>query len=75
MDFMEPEGSLPVHRSPSLVRTPSQTNLVHIFPPYFPKIHSNIILPPTPRSSELPLPFRFSDQVTKLTNVMEQIPS
>jgi hypothetical protein len=30
--------------------------------PYFPKIHSNIILPSTPRSSELSLRFGFSDQ-------------
>jgi len=29
---------------------------------YFPEIHSNIILPSTPRSSELFLPFRFSNQ-------------
>jgi len=28
---------------------------------YFPKIHSNIILPSTPRSSEWSLPFGFSD--------------
>jgi hypothetical protein len=31
---------------------------LHIFPPYFPKTHSNIILPSTPRSSELCLPFQ-----------------
>jgi hypothetical protein len=33
--FMEPEGSWPFHN----------------LPPYFPKIRSNIIFPPTPRSS------------------------
>jgi hypothetical protein len=32
------------------------------FPPYFPKIHSNIIFPYTPASSEWSLPFRASDQ-------------
>jgi hypothetical protein len=31
-------------------------------PPYFPKIHYNIIFPSTPRSSKWFLPFRFSDQ-------------
>jgi len=40
----------------------SQMNPVRIFSPYFPKIHSNIIFPLTPRSSEWFLPFRFSDQ-------------
>jgi hypothetical protein len=32
---------------------------VHTFPPYFLKIHSNIILPSTPRSPEWSLPFRY----------------
>jgi hypothetical protein len=39
----------------------SQMHLVHI-PPYFPKTHSNIILPSRPRSHEWSLPFRFCDQ-------------
>jgi hypothetical protein len=37
-------------------------NPLHKFEPDFPKIHSNIALPSTPRSSEWSLPFRFSDQ-------------
>jgi len=37
-------------------------NPVHTYPPYFPKIHYIIMFPSTPRSSELFLPFRFSDQ-------------
>jgi hypothetical protein len=37
---MEPEGSLPSLHDPPLV--PSQTNPVHNFQPYFPKIRSNI---------------------------------
>jgi len=37
-------------------------HLVHIFPPYFPNIHSNIILPSVPRSSEWSHPSNFSDQ-------------
>jgi len=36
-----------VHNSPPLVPTLSQMNPLHIFPPYFPKIHSNIILQST----------------------------
>jgi hypothetical protein len=35
---------------------------IHCFPPYFPRIHSNIILLCTRRFSELSLPFTFSDQ-------------
>jgi hypothetical protein len=42
----------------SLVPILSQMNLVHNFPPYFPKIHFNIILSSIPRSSEWSLPFR-----------------
>jgi hypothetical protein len=42
-----------------LVRILSQTNPVDIFRPYYPKIPSNIILPSTPRSYEMYLPFRF----------------
>jgi len=34
-------------------------NPVHAFRHFFPKIHSNIIFLPSPRSSELSLPFRF----------------
>jgi hypothetical protein len=36
-------------------------NPVHTFPPYSPKIHSDIIFPFTPRSSEWSLVIRFSD--------------
>jgi hypothetical protein len=34
-----------VHKNPSLVRILSQMNPIHNFSPYFPKNHSNIILP------------------------------
>jgi hypothetical protein len=51
-----------VYRSQPLVPILSQMHPAHIFPPYFPKIHSNIIFPSTRRSSEWSLPFRFSDK-------------
>jgi len=40
----------------------SNMNPVRNLTPYFPKIHSNIILPSTPMSYELSLLFRFSNQ-------------
>jgi hypothetical protein len=52
-----------VHNSQSLVPLLSQTHPIHTFPPYFRKIHSDVILS-TPRSSEWSLPVRFSDQNT-----------
>jgi len=45
-----------VHKSQPMVPILSQMHLVHIFPPYFPNIHSDIILPPTSRTSVLHAP-------------------
>jgi hypothetical protein len=41
-----------IHKSPPLVPILGQMHPVQTIPLYFPKIHSNIILPSMPRSSE-----------------------
>jgi len=46
-------------KSPLLVSILNQMHPVHVFPPYFPKIHSNIILPYMSLSSRWSLPFCF----------------
>jgi hypothetical protein len=48
-----------VHNIQPLVLVLSQMHPDHTFPSYFPKIHSNIILPSTPRFSKWSLAFRF----------------
>jgi hypothetical protein len=51
-----------VHKGPPLAPILSQINLVHTSPSYLSKIHLNIILPPTSRSSLWSLFFRLSHQ-------------
>jgi hypothetical protein len=50
------------HMRPPLVSLLIHMHSLHIFPPFLPKIHSNIIFPITPMSSDWSLPFNFSDQ-------------
>jgi hypothetical protein len=45
-----------VHKSPPLVPVPSKPNPVHIFQPYIPKNHSNIVFPSTLTSCDWYLP-------------------
>jgi hypothetical protein len=61
--FMELEGSLLCSEDPPPVAILSQMNPIHTSKSYFPKIHFNIILPSTPRSSDWLFPTRFSMQM------------
>jgi hypothetical protein len=51
-----------VHNSPPLSTILSHTDTVHNLTLNFPRIYFNIVLPSTPMSSELSLPFSFSNQ-------------
>jgi hypothetical protein len=46
-----------VHKSPPLDPILSQPNPVRPIDPYLPKVHLNVILPPTPRSSQWSIAF------------------
>jgi len=64
---MAPETSLACSQQLATGPYPEPMNPIHTFPPYFPKIHSHIILPSLPRSSEWSLPFRFSENFYSYT--------
>jgi hypothetical protein len=53
--FMEPEISLLYLQDPSTGSILSQMHPLNTSPPYFPKIHSNTILPSTPRTTKCSL--------------------
>jgi len=57
-----PKDHYRVQKSQQLVPALRQMNPVHILPPYYLQIHSNIMFLSTPRPSVWSLPFRFSDQ-------------
>jgi len=59
---MESEGSLQYSQKSATAPYPEpDTSHIHLLP-YFPNLHSNIILLPTPRTPEWSLPFSFFDQ-------------
>jgi len=49
-----------IQNSPPLVPILSQIHPIHTFLPYFPKIHSNVILPSTLRCSKRSFPSDFA---------------
>jgi hypothetical protein len=59
---MEPEGLLPFSQDPATGPYPEPDASSPYSPTYFPKIHSNIILPSRPNSSEWSVLFKFSEK-------------
>jgi len=54
---MEPERSLSCSQKPAIRPYPKPAKSSSPIDPYLPKVHLNVILPPTPRSSQWSLPF------------------
>jgi hypothetical protein len=53
---MEPEGSVPCSQKPATGPYPDPAESIRPINPYLLKVHLNVILPPTPRSSKWSLP-------------------
>jgi hypothetical protein len=58
-----------VHTSPPLDPIMRQLNPVRATDPYLPKVHLNVILPPTPRSSQWSLAFGPQSELHNLNNL------
>jgi hypothetical protein len=54
---MEPEGLLPFLQKPASRPYPEPAESSSPIDPYLPKVHFNVILPPTPGFSQWSLPF------------------
>jgi len=59
---MEPEDLLPYLQGSPVEHILNHMQPVHTFPPFFLKVHFNIIFPSTAGPSKLSLPFRISNQ-------------
>jgi len=59
-----------VHKSPPPDPILSQANPFRPIDPYLPKVHLNVILPPTPRSSHWSLPFGPPNENTVHTSTL-----